>query len=471
MTDLRLRRWVEGDYDPDATAAGHPAARVKGGGEPTGGFAERFVYQKEIGRGGMGSVHRAVDRKLLRQLAVKMLEAESGDLETATDRFHHEAQISSQLDHPNIVPIYDLDADADGTPFLLMKLVRGDSLATVLTEAGTERLRPTRLKELLRILTKVCEAVSFAHSRGVVHRDIKPANIMVGPFGEVYLMDWGIALLLPEAGQRPVPDSRTADRRTPDREAAERVRTGVHCRERGDRIIGSLHYLAPEQIWPRRPIDERTDVFLLGATLYHILAGRPPYRGGSTQKLLRRAAAAEFPAPEEVAGDAVPRRLSRIVRQAMAADPADRPASVQELQQQLEDFLSGSWHLPTETFRRGERIIGEGEVGDTAYILVEGHCAVFKGTGDDRMLIREMGPGEAFGETAVVSDKPRTASVEALDDVTVMTVTREAMAEGLGLNSWVGSFVVALAERFREVDARLWELERQRARSEKGAIG
>ncbi len=462
MSDLKLRRW-SGDFDLDATAVPGPDAGSRRGdrgaaGGVAGGFEDRFVYRREVGRGGMASVHRAVDHKLLREVAVKMLEARGRKLSPLAARFRQEAQISSQLDHPNIVPIHDLGVDADGVPFLLMKLVRGDSLATILDQAGPSRLLPGRLEELLRIMTKVCEAVSFAHSRGVVHCDIKPSNIMVGPYGEVYLMDWGIACLLP-GGEHP-----DGDRTSPGR-----VRIEGRYRMPEGRLQGTPNYMAPEQVRRHQPIDERTDVFLLGATLYHILAGRPPYVGKIPRVLLIKASSAGFPAPEQVAGVAVPAQLSRIVRRATAADPGDRYASARELQEELERFLHGSWNLPVETFGPGELIIREGEAGDTGYILAEGRCEVFTGAGDDRSVLREIEPGHAFGGLAVLSDKPRTASVRALESVTVMKVTREILNEGLGLSSWIGSFVVELAELFREADARLRELERHEPPNVPGA--
>jgi eukaryotic-like serine/threonine-protein kinase len=433
MDGFRIRRWLaESPQD---------AAEERGKGTTSRGFAERFGRREQVGHGGMGSVHRALDRELLRELAVKVL---AGDSEAHSERFLTEAQITSQLDHPNIVPIHDVGTDDEGVPYLLMKLVRGETLDDILDRAGDDRLHPEKLEHLLRVLIKVCEAVSFAHSRGVVHRDIKPANIMVGPFGEVYLMDWGLSLVLPaDAGPEP----------------SRRIRTDRPAEELPS-LIGTINYMSPEQV-DSQPgaIDERTDIFLLGASLYHILTGRPPYDEGPWTGRLRKAMTGEVSLPAEIAGDSVPPRLAQIALRAMAVDPADRHPSVRAFQSDLEAFLRGTWHLPIERFRPGETIIREGEAGSTAYILVEGRCRVYKGSGADRALLREMGPGDAFGETAVVTDKPRTASVEAVDEVKVMVVTRDNLTEGLGLNSWIGSFVVALSERFRDVDDRLRKLE------------
>jgi serine/threonine-protein kinase len=152
----------------------------------------------------------------------------------------------------------------------------------------------------------------------------------------------------------------------------------------------------------------------------------------------------------------------------MAPDPADRYPTVSDLQRDLERFLRGAWHLPTRTFPAGAAIVTENEEADAAYLLVEGRCTVRKQAGGEEVELRRLGPGDVFGETAIFSSAPRTATVQALDDVTVMVVDRESLTTGLGLDSWRGRFVRALADRFREVDDRLRRLE---AASREGGKG
>jgi len=152
----------------------------------------------------------------------------------------------------------------------------------------------------------------------------------------------------------------------------------------------------------------------------------------------------------------------------MAPDPADRYPTVSDLRRDLERFLRGAWHLPTRTFPAGADVVTEGEEGDAAYLLVDGRCTVHKRAAGDEVELRRLGPGDVFGETAIFSAAPRTATVRALDDVTVTVVDRESLATGVGLDSWGGRFVRALADRFREVDDRLRRLE---AASREGGKG
>ncbi len=413
---------------------------------------ERYRLLQEIARGGMGVIHRARDRSLEREAALKLLHEGLREDEDQLDRFVEEARITGQLDHPNIVPIYELSEDDDGAVFFSMKLVDGEDLESLIELAGQDRLEPSKLSELLGVFLKVCEAVAFAHSRGVVHCDLKPANVMVGEYGQVYLMDWGIARRLDDAA---ADDVFGAD--SPESGSGDPWSGGY---PEDSPIVGSPAYMSPEQAQGRRDrVDERSDVFLLGGTLYHILTGQAPYQGQLLLQMIR-AQECDLEPPEEVVDDGrLPATLAAIVRRAMAADPEQRYASVVELRLDVERFLHGSWHQPEQSFPAGARIVVEGEAGDTAYVIVAGRCAVTTETDSGTRILRRLGPGEVFGETAIFASTPRTATVEAIDEVTVRVVTRDTLTAGLGLNSWLGVFIKALADRFADVDRRLRECE------------
>jgi serine/threonine-protein kinase len=436
------------------------------------GRISHFRLLELLGRGGMGEVYRAHDQRLDRHVALKLIRRRRGRqrMTTKTDadrpapredagkeqerrhkallhkRFVSEAQVTCQLDHPHIVPIYELGEDRSlELVFFSMKLVEGDTLSDALRHAGAKRLLPYRLSDFLQIFIKVCDAVAFAHSRSVVHRDLKPANVMVGEFGQVYLMDWGVALLLEEylgSGRQ----------------------SGASRDRSFGKVVGTIRYMSPEQVQARhKKVDERSDIFSLGATLYHILTGRAPYTAKTLPDLLREAITCDFNPPIEAAAPAiVPERLNDIVMKAMAKDPAERYPTAFELQRDVESFLRGSWQQPTETFAPGERIVVQGEQGHEAYIILNGRCTAIDETDGGRVVLREMGPGELFGETAVFSATVRTATVEAVDEVTVTRVNARTLTSGLGLNSWLGDFVKVLAERFSDVDGRLRQHERDR---------
>jgi CRP-like cAMP-binding protein len=303
---------------------------------------------------------------------------------------------------------------------------------------------PEKLGDLLSILVKICDAVSFAHSRGIIHRDLKPSNVMISSFGQVYVMDWGVARSAPKASE---PGSEGRE------EPASSDPPGA--------LIGTPSYMAPEQLRGENDqVDERTDVFALGATLYQILTGQPPRLPHSLHAAVRNRTPVPIPAPEEIVKDGmVPAELSRIAQRAMSTDAADRYASANELKSDVERFLRGAWHLPRVRFAAGAVIVKEGEPGESAYIITEGQCYAYRDEDGAETVLRQMGKGDVFGETAVLSKKPRSASVKAATDVELMVVTSDRLASALGLNQWMGAFVRALADRFREVDERLHQVE------------
>ena len=464
--DLRsdFSQWLKGrgggsSRRSTATVAG---SESEAGGEslPPVPTAVEEIYEDlgEIGHGGMGSVHRVYDRRLLREAALKILRQEVGVRHREARRFIEEAQITGQLDHPNIVPIHELGQDARGVHYFTMKLVQGKTLEQTIDEAGEGRLEPETLAELLGIFIKVCDAIAFAHSRGVVHRDLKPSNIMVGEFGQVYVMDWGIARLL--HGAAPAAAVGGDNGGGPAQATRRRVcveRTGASELDSPGTIVGTPRYMAPDQVQgDHERTDHRADVFALGGTLYHILTGHAPYTEENYFSLLVKVQNCELKAPRSLSGcERCPSELDRITMKAMAPEPEDRYASVLELQHDIERFLRGVWHLPTEVFAAGEAIVREGDEGDAAYIIRRGRCRVLKRQGDAEVELRRMGPGEVFGETAIFAASRRSASVVAVDEVEVTVVTSDILSRGLGLSSWMGTFVKALANRFRELDARL----------------
>ncbi|MEP7050915.1 MAG: protein kinase [Pseudomonadota bacterium] len=411
------------------------------------GETERYSARAWIGEGGMGTVIRAFDKDLEREVAIKVIGPNAAGDNEALLRFSEEARITGQLEHPFIVPVYEFGSDPHGTRFLCMKLVEGTTLEDALEGAGASRLSPSQLADSLQVLLKVCDAVSFAHSRGVIHRDLKPANVMIGKFGQVYVMDWGLAI-----ARGSVPDSVEPSTRVP----------GKLPTERPGSLMGTPSYMAPEQLLGRHErLDERTDVYALGATLYEILTGTPPRSLHEVRAMLAGGGTAAILSPDEVVGPGiVPPELSRIALKALAQEPGERYATVNELKADIERFQRGTWHLPNRRFGPGSAIVTEGDLGETAYIIVSGRCEAYRVEAGVEVSLREMGPGEVFGETAVLSRKPRTASVRAVTEVVLLEVTAEILSNALGLGSWMGSFVRALAERFREADEQLRRIHR-----------
>ncbi len=413
-------------------------------------LADPYLDQGEVARGGMGSIRHAWDAVLQRHVAVKIVSPRLASDPAALQRFTEEARITAQLDHPNIVPVHLLANAPDDSPCLAMKLVQGRTLLAHLRTLPPPPWSHATLDEVLGIFIKVCDAVAFAHSKGFVHRDLKPENVMVGSFGQVYVMDWGIAKVLPRDRAEPPPAP------------------GQPTASRGP--MGTPAYMSPEQALRYEPdINERTDVFLLGAVLYEILTGRPPHQGPNLVALLYRAITANI-TPAVVASPErqVPPALSRIAQRAMAREPAERYPSVLDMKREVESFLRGEERAPDAIYAPGEKVIEEGQEGVAAYVIVSGRCVAYKIRNGERVMLREMGPGEVFGETAVITSRPTSATVEAIEPLKLKVVTREALSETLGLHTWTGAFVRSLAERFREVDERLRTLEAATGRASIG---
>jgi WD40 repeat protein/tetratricopeptide (TPR) repeat protein/tRNA A-37 threonylcarbamoyl transferase component Bud32 len=294
----------------------------------------RYSRTRLHGQGGLGRVWVAHDSDLNREVALKELRPEWSKRPEAWRRFLKEAQITGQLDHPNIVPVYELSQRVDGTqPFYTMKLVRGRTLQDAIKEhheareAG--RSDALGLGRLLSAFVSVCNALGYAHSRGVVHRDLKPENVVLGAFGEVIVLDWGLAKV---ASDKAEPTEDTAVISISDNAATDATQAG--------RQLGTPSYMSPEQADGRIDlIDERTDVFGLGAILFSILTGRPPFAGKSTIVMLPEIAQGPMPQVRDVL-PSVPKPLAAICGKAMQKSRAERYQSALELAADVGRFLA-----------------------------------------------------------------------------------------------------------------------------------
>jgi tRNA A-37 threonylcarbamoyl transferase component Bud32 len=386
----------------------------------------------ELGRGGMGRIHPATDRNLIRHVALKRLDKELAKEPFYRDGFVAEAQITGQLEHPNIVPVHELAIAPNGVPYFTMKLVQGLSLDKWMKDPKRPLGSSDRIEEGLEILLKVCDAVAYAHHRGVVHRDLKPDNIMVAGFGQVYLMDWGLARL-----------------------TKTRPASGDGSQMEAPGPCGTPDYMAPEQARGNpKEMDERSDVFGIGAILYELVSGKTPYgriRGAEAiLKVARTGAVIHI--EQAAAGIGVSRTLRNIIARATAPKPADRYPSVLELQRDILAFLRGGLYLPRKGFEPGQVIIREGDTGDAAYMIVNGRCRAYRTVGDEEETLSVMEAGDVFGEMALLLDGPRAASVEAVEPTTVLVLGKSTMTEGLGVDGWTGALVRALAQRFHDLE-------------------
>jgi len=293
----------------------------------------------EIARGGMGVILKGHDTDLGRDVAVKVLDGELAKRPEVVQRFVEEAQIGGQLQHPGIVPVYELGLMADERPYFTMKLIKGRTLAALFQQ----RKNPADNRgRLLAIFESVCQTVAYAHSKGVLHRDLKPANVMVGAFGEVQVVDWGLAKVLRRGG---VADERRAKETI--HTVIETVRSGPGS-SGSDSMVGSVMgtpaYMAPEQAQGEiEKLDERADVFSLGAILCELLTGKPPYEDADGKQVVNLAARAELdPARARIEACEADLVLKRLCLDCLMPSRAARPANAEEVAKAVHAFITST---------------------------------------------------------------------------------------------------------------------------------
>ena len=387
--------------------------------EPAG---RRYAFGEVFARGGIGAVRRAEDRKLGRTVAVKeLLRFDEG----AVQRFAREAEITARLQHPGIVPLYDVGRDGQGQPFLCMKLVDGDTLEQAI--AGAEGLAG-RLR-LLPHLIAASEAVAYAHRHAVIHRDLKPGNILVGEFGETVVIDWGLA--------------KDLSRGTGSEEAAagELAGTGSDLTQAGS-LMGTLRYMPPEQA-RGLGVEARSDVYALGASLLHVMTGKPPFPGLHGASLLQ----AVLDGAPRVTEVGLPRGLVAIAEKAMRRAPADRYASAEAFAEDLRRFTAG-------------RVVGAHDysLGEVARLWLQRQRTVAMVAAGSIVALAVIG-GVAVGRIAVARGEAEAGQAAAIE--------AEALAEQ---RAAAAETARALADR-RSDELRLMQAQSVAASGPTAAIG
>ena len=266
----------------------------------------RYAYFKTIARGGRSIIQSCKDLHLMRLVCYKSLKPEFADDPIEQRRFVREARVSAMLQHPNTVPTYEIGRDGAGHCYFTMKLIHGYTLREILD--FRERYDLTRLVD---VIVQVAHALEYAHGHGVAHRDIKPENVLVGPFGEVLVLDWGLAKVWQ-------PDAAPAERG-----GASATPADPALSDHGD-LQGTVSYMSPEQIKQDPAIDHRTDIYSLGAVLYEVLAGRPPVAGDTFDEILRQAVEGAIEPPSAHAALPPPPRLEAICMACLARNAEDR---------------------------------------------------------------------------------------------------------------------------------------------------
>jgi hypothetical protein len=408
---LHLAKTIEarlaGDLELARTVVDHPGTTIEPSRIPSSGamaaldalralgatLGGKIDVHHTIGEGGMGVVHLATQATLGRHVAVKTLRKGAGDEEAAL-RILREAWVTGALEHPNVVPVHDVGVDASGAPVIVMKRIEGRVWSHLMRDGAeiTRRFGATDpLEWNLRTLVSVCNAVHFAHSRGILHRDLKPDNVMIGEFGEVYVLDWGIAVSLQDDPSGRLP-----------------------CASQAKEIAGTPHYMAPEMLLgDPTAYSPRTDVYLLGAILYEIFAGEPPHKGSDIHAIVTNIllSAPTF-APN------FPAEAKRICIRALERDPSARFESALELRVAIDDYLR----------HRGSRKLAHDAKQSLTLLqkAVEGDPP-----GDDRKLAVANLLGECrFGYHAALSAWPANETARNGLDRALLLVIEHELTEG-----------------------------------------
>ncbi|VGO23152.1 serine/threonine protein kinase [Pontiella sulfatireligans] len=335
--DFEDRRSLLGEFfepekqrlDPDEELALNPIF------EGLKGQSAHYSDMAFVCEGGEKKIFKVRDLRTDRIVA--MAKPLSCETPAKKEDFLREARLTACLQHPNIVTIYDQGLDDDHVPYFTMEFIHGDNLRTIierLVDDDEETQARYPRERLLEIFVKVCDAVSYAHSRGVAHLDIKPANIQVGPFGEVQLCDWGVSKVLSRGFDEQLEGCLLDD----DRPNSDLLNDLMPV----DMVTGTPGFIAPEQVGSGKPISELTDVYALGAVLYYLLTFRVPVCGKSNQEILKKTKAGELvPLMSHSAGRFIPKGLAAVARKALSLDPEDRYVSVQALRSELDRFMTG----------------------------------------------------------------------------------------------------------------------------------
>lgn len=401
---------------------------------------KRYLFLDWIGRGGLARIGSYFDTYLHRIVAIKELKKKHYHNPYILQSFITESKLISYLDHPGIVPLFDVLVKKKNKLCYTMKLVDGVPLTHLLSHAAHGcGMSELTMNQYLAIFKKICETLLYAHDKGVIHLDLKPDNIMVGPYGEVMIMDWGNARLY---NKEPYYEFHKRFMNDPTLASIDQ--------ESDLYILGTPQYMSPEQTKnSRETLKPMSDIFSAGIILYEMMTGIHPFSEPEDTSEILTHIRANIPKPIHELNSEIPVRLSRIGEKMLEKDPEDRYQSFAEVLDDINEFYNSGQAFPIRTFNTGEIIVREGEIGEFAFTIVSGRVEVFKEVESRQKVLATLGEGDIVGEISIIARQPRTATVRALEPTIIRIMQRQSVDKELEkLSPWVGAMITALSERF-----------------------
>ena len=397
----------------------------------------------EHARGGVSVIQFLDDELLQREVAMKSLDRHRGAPLQELGLLK-EALVTGQLAHPNIPPVYDVWMSTSGECRFTMKRIVGRTLSEVLMTNPPGTRTRAEFDDQLGIIVKICDALSYAHDFGVLHRDVKPANIMVGDHGEVFLMDWGCALV---SRRKHFPRKL----RLP-----QGLVEALKCQD--DAVVGTPSFMSPEQAFGNyQTVSQRSDVYLLGGLLFFVLTGVAPRAGiQGAQAAIRAAQAGFVNNPFNISPQAeLPAKLVEVARRALDPDPRKRFADAHEFKRHLElAQRDGMWH-GNACYATGQHIYREGDVGDAVYLIIEGEVELYRMRSDKKVKVSNLTRGEVFGMSAFEHNGKRSQNADALCDVTLLRVPKEVFQDTFVPGSGLHQIIQALTLHHQNARTRI----------------
>lgn len=393
----------------------------------------RMVYP--LGEGGFAVVDACFDELLNRVVAVKSVRSENRLSSDVLQLVLNEARLISYLNHPGIVSLYDVFLESDGSVSYTMNAIEGETLVERV-ELLMQQQGSIPVTVAQQIVIRLCETLAYAHDRGVLHLDVKPANIMLGQYGEVFLMDWGAACLY---------DSSLYKRHLDSYGKGEDMSV---YEGRDGKKMGTLPFMAPEQLLqPRHALTPAADVFAVGVLFYWMLAGELPYPATSPGDFWIAAQKEQYMPLEAVRGD-IPARLAAICAKMMEYDIGKRYSNLHKVLRELQDLSEFGRSFELQTLAPGEVLLKEGEVGDYAFQILAGCVEVTTLVNGEKVVLATRTKGNVVGEMAVFTREPRNATVTAVQQTMVRRMGKGDILKELDkLDPWVTYTVHSLSQR------------------------